>query len=410
MAAVDAWGRSVLFTVLPEKPTENARIAVLDLATLESQVIVEEGSAASYVSSGHLLFASGQTLKAIAFDPATQRTRGGPVSIPNVEVATSPDNGAADFALSAAGTLVFITPHAPGPVRTLSWVDRQGNEEPLPIEPGRYAYPRVSPDGTRIAFDIPGANRDVWIWNIERRTLTKLTDGPTEELMPVWSRDGERLFFASDRTGNFDIYSQPADGATRATVAFAGSGVQMPVSLTPDGTRLLIMEDFKDLKALNLAQTERLEPLRDSQFTEQLGEVSPDGKWIAYESNEAGGQIEIFLRPFPDTTGRREKISIAGGRYPMWGTRGGSELFYVDPDGAMTLAPVVLSPTLALGPVTKLFDLQRPPQGVSGRPYDISPIDSRFLIIKPAMGPAATIDISVVLNWTEELKRIVAAK
>ena len=182
-------GRSVLFTIVPEDSIEGAQIAVLDLKTLEARIVLKGGSAARYASTGHLVYASGQTLKAIAFDPDTQQTRGDPVSLPDIEIATTPDNGAAEFAVSETGTLLFVTPNVPGqPLRTLSWVDRQGKEEPLALAPGRYAYPRISPDGTRVALDIPGANRDIWIWNLQRPSLTKLTSGPTEDMLPVWSR------------------------------------------------------------------------------------------------------------------------------------------------------------------------------------------------------------------------------
>ena len=182
-------GRSVLFTIVPEDSIEGAQIAVLDLNTLEARVVLKGGSAARYASTGHLVYASGQTLKAIAFDPDTQQTRGDPVSLPDIEIATTPDNGAAEFAVSETGTLLFITPNVPGQgLRTLSWVDRQGKEEPLALAPGRYEYARISPDGTRVALDIPGANRDIWIWNLQRPGLTKLTNGPTEDMLPVWSR------------------------------------------------------------------------------------------------------------------------------------------------------------------------------------------------------------------------------
>ena len=399
-------GRSVLFTMIPEDSIDGAQIAVLDLKTLETSIVLKGGSAARYASTGHLVYASGQTLKAIAFDPDTQQTRGDPVSLPDIEIATMPDNGAAEFAVSETGTLLFITPNVPGELlRTVSWVDRQGKEEPLALAPGRYAYPRISPDGTRVALDIPGANRDIWIWNLQRPSLTKLTDGPTEDLLPVWSRDGRRVFFASDRTGNFDVYSQAADGATAARVEFAGPGSQMTTSFTPDGTRLLIVENFKDVSILNLARPDRLEPLLHGDFDQRLGDVSPDGNWIAYESNESGDRFEIFLRPFPNASGRREKVSIEGGRFPLWGPKGSDELFFVDLSGGMMAASVKLSQSLTLGSVTKLFDWEKPPRGPSGRPYDISPVDGRFLMTKSAtQGSDEAIDISVVLNWFEELR------
>ena len=228
--------------------------------------------------------------------------------------------------------------------------------------------------------------------------------------MPVWSLDGRRVFFASDRTGNFDVYSRAGDGATVERVEFAGPGAQMPQPFLPDGTRLLVSENFEDLSVLNLARPDRLEPLLHGDFA-RVGEVSPDGNWIAYESNESGDRFEIFLRPFPDVSGRREKVSIEGGRFPLWGAKDSGELFYIDLNGGMMVASVTLSPGLRLGRVTKLFDGEKPPSGISGRRYDISPVDGRFLMTQPAaQGPDGAINISVVLNWHEELKRLVPTR
>jgi serine/threonine protein kinase/WD40 repeat protein len=407
-------GRSVLFTMVPNDSIEGAQIEVLDLNTLKASVVLKGGSAARYASTGHLVYASEQTLKAIAFDPVTQQTRGDPVSLPDIEVATTPDNGAAEFAVSETGTLLFITPNVLGQgLRTLAWVDREGKEEALALAPGRYANARISPDGTRIALDIPGANRDIWIWNLQRPGLTRLTSGPTEDMVPVWSRDGRRVFFASNRAGNgkFDVYSQAADGATMDRVEFAGPSEVHPISFTPDGTRLIVTENFNDLSVLTLARPDRLEPLLHSPFNEWLAEVSPDGNWLAYESDESGNQVEIFLRPFPNVFGRKEKVSIDGGRYPLWGPKDSGELFYVDLKGRMMSASVKLSPSLSLGRVTKLFDGEKPPRGTSGRRYDISPIDGRFLMIKPATDASSgAINISVVLNWFTELQQRVPTR
>jgi hypothetical protein len=194
-------------------------------------------------------------------------------------------------------------------------------------------------------------------------------------------------------------------------VEFAGPGTQMTTSFTPDGTRLLLIEDFKNVSMLNLARPDRLEPLLQSDFNHRLGEVSPDGNWIAYESNESGDQFEVFLRPFPSVSGRREKVSINGGRFPLWGAKGSGELFYMDLNGGMMAASVTLAPSLTLGRVTKLFDWEKPPRGTSGRRYDISLLDGRFLMTKPATeGLDGAIDISVVLNWFEELKRLVPTR
>jgi eukaryotic-like serine/threonine-protein kinase len=400
-------GRSLLFTIVPEGSIDGARIAVLDLSTRAVDIVLSGGSAARYVSAGHLIYASGQSLKAVAFDRDTRRIRGEPVSLPDVAVSTAPDNGVAEFAVSEAGTLIFIAPIPGGPLSALWWVDRNGREEPLPLEPGQYLFPRVSPDGTRVAVDIPGANRDVWVWSAQRPGLIRLTRGPAEDMLPAWSRDG-RLFFASQRSGNFDLYSQAADGSTPERVEFSGPGDQMPNGFTPDGTRLIVNENFRDLSVLTLTHPPRLEPLLHSEANEWLGEVSPDAKWLAYESDESGDRFEIFLRPFPDVTARRERVSIAGGRYPMWAPDGSGELFYVDLNGSMMAASITLSPALVLGPVTKLFDVPRPPRVITARPYDVSPRDGRFLVTRPAaIGPNRAVDITVIVNWVADLRRIV---
>jgi serine/threonine-protein kinase len=399
-------GRSVLFTIIKDDSMDGAQIAVLDVNTLEARLVLTGGTDARYASSGHLVYASGQTLKAVAFDPETQQTAGDPVSLPDMAIASTL-NGAADFAVSQTGTLLFITPDGPGWLRTLSWVDRQGKEEPLALAPGRLSDPRISPDGTRVAFAVTGANRnvrDIWVWDLQRSSLTRLTSGPTENLLPVWSQDSRRVFFTSDRTGNMDVYSQAADGATMDRVEFAGPGAQFSQSLTPDGARLIVGETG-DLSMLNLARPDRLEPLLHGEFVARHGVVSPDGNWLAYESNESGDRFEIFLRPFPNVSGRREKVSIEGGRFPLWGPKGSNELFFVDLDGGMMAASVTLSPSLSLGRVTRLFEWEKPPEG--GRTFDVSPIDGRFLLEKPATEGPGAIDISVVLNWHEELKRLV---
>jgi dipeptidyl aminopeptidase/acylaminoacyl peptidase len=334
------------------------------------------------------------------------------VSLPEIEIATSADNGAADFAISDTGTLIFTAARTEIGLRTLEWIDRQGKEESLAIEPGGYTNPRVSPDGTRVALDIPGGgNRDIWILDLQRLSMTQLTNGPTEDMLPVWSSDGRRIFFASDRAGNFDVYSQAADGATGARLEFAKPGFQAPQSFTPDGTQLFVYEDFKDTGVVSLAKPDRLTPLLQSEFDERLVKSSPDGNWIVYESDESGKQFEIFVRPFPNVSGGREKISINGGRYPLWGPKGSGELYYVNLDGGMMAASIALTPSLKLGKVIKLFDWQKPPALRSGIPYDVSPVDARFLVTKPvAQTPDGPTYVSVVLNWTEELKRLVPTR
>src|SRR5262249_662312 len=158
---------------------------------------------------GYLVYASGPVLKAVAFDAGAREVRGDAVSITDVEIAAAADNGAASFAVSATGTMVFAPLFQVPTLRTLQWIGRHGKEEPLAGEAALYVYPRVSPDGTRAAVErFTRGNRDVWILDLKRLTQTQLTDGPTEDMLPVWTPDGQRIWFASNRTGNHDLYSQ----------------------------------------------------------------------------------------------------------------------------------------------------------------------------------------------------------
>jgi serine/threonine-protein kinase len=399
-------GQSILFTIAGEDPANLRQVALLDLKTLKIKHVLPSGSSARYVPTGHIVFASGPRLKAIAFDLDRQETTGLAIDFPDIEIGIAPDNGAADFAVSASGVLVFLSTPTLEEPRTLMWVDRQGKQELLPVEARPYSYARVSPEGNRVALDVRGGtDRDIWILDLKRLTQVRLTDGPTEDMLPLWSPDGSRVFFASDRQGNFDIYSQAADGASGARLEFASPGFQEPESFVPDGTRLIVYENFKDTGVLNMTHPDHIERLLYSEFDDRLGQVSPDEKWIVYESNESGNKFEIFLRPFPNVSDRREKISIDGGRFPLWGRKNSDELYYVNLDGDMMAASVKLSPELKLGGVTKLFTWQKPPAGVSGRLYDISPIDGRFLMTKPATdsSPGPTY-VSVILNWLERLR------
>jgi Tol biopolymer transport system component len=398
-------GDAVLFSIVPDSGVNDAHVASLDLASRDVRVILTGGTSARYVPTGHIVYAAGSALRAIRFDATSRQAQGEPATIPDVTPASSASNGSADFAVASSGTLVFMSPSGPA-LNTLRWIDRHGKEELIAVEPRPYGYPRVSPDGRRLALDInSNGSRDIWILDLQRLSQVRLTDGPTEDLLPLWSVDGTRVFFGSNRTGNFDIYSQAADGASPARVEFAAPGVQFPEGFTPDGSGLTVYEDFKDTGLLLLTQPPRLNPLLHTEFDDRLVQVSPDGRWVAFESNEAGtGQMEVMIRSFPDTSRRREKVSIKGGRYPLWGPKGTNHLYYLDPDGRMVAVTVTLAPDLTIGDVTPLFELRKPPAGVSGRIYDVSPRDGRFIVTKPAtQSSSGPTHVSVVLNWLQEL-------
>ena len=398
-------GQSVLFTSVSGPGGPPPQLTRLNLTTLERTPLLT-GSSAYFLKSGHLVFLAEARLYAVSFDPTAGAVRGVPVPYPGIDIATGADNAAANFAVSDSGTLIFTAPVTAAD-RTLRWIDRRGSQQDVGVEPQNYGYATVSPDGTRVAVErtVQG-NRDIWILDLKRLTQTQLTNGPTEDMLPVWSTDGHRVFFASRRTGNFDVYSQAADGATPARLEYGGPEFQAPNSATPDGTRLLVYDRFQDLAVLTLGRTDRLTPLLTSPADERLVQLSSDGRWIAYESDESGDQFEIMLRSFPDVTERREQISVNGGRYPRWGPPGSDELYYVAPDGTMMAASVRLAPALTLGAVRKLFAWRKPPAARSGVMYDVAP-DGRFLVTAAnVLSPEGPTTVSVILNWSSQLPRI----
>jgi dipeptidyl aminopeptidase/acylaminoacyl peptidase len=392
-------GNSIVFTLVSQESTQAPQTVMLDLTTLERKVVLT-GSSARYLAGGQLLYAADSGLHAVAFDASSGRVTSKPASFPDVPIGVAPDNGAANFAVSDTGTLIF----APLPrteLRALVWLTRNGHRDQLPLEPQNYGYARVSPDGSRIAVErMTRGNRDIWILDLKRMSQTQLTDGPTEDMLPVWSADGTRVFFGSRRLGNFDIYSQAADGASPARVEFAAPEFQVPIAATPEGRQLIVLDRYRDLFLLDLARPAQLQTLLQSRFDEWLADVSPDGRWIAYESNESGKQFEVIVRSFPNVGDRRVVISIGGGRYPRWGPKGSNELYYVHADGGMMAASIRLSPAFELGSSRKLFDWHKPGSNVSGRLYDVGP-DGRFLVTEEADKTISDrqTEVSVILNW-----------
>jgi serine/threonine-protein kinase len=382
-----------------------ARIEALDLRTGKSHVVLRGGGRPRHTPNGHLLYASGGTLYAVAFDSERLQTRGEPVPV----IVTA---GLLDFDVSAEGTLVYQTISA-GQNRELVWVDRQGREEPLGTPPRQYLYPRISPDGNRVAIDVTdgGAGRDIWVWDLRRATLELFTKDPAHNPIAAWSPDGRHLAFGSEGSGVSNVFRQASDGSGEPERLFPSDALQMPISYVPDGRLLVsvgVAGQQRDIHLMSLEGKRAVEPLIHSAANELWAEVSPDGRWVAYDSDESG-QFEIYVRPFPDAySGSRWQISSGGGRQPVW-SRAGSELFYRDFSGALLSVPVTPGPTLTPGRPVKIFEgtgyFGAGAQG-SGRTYDVAADGRRFLMLKET-GQSQAPQLVVVLNWFEELRRLV---
>ena len=318
--------------------------------------------------------------------------------------------GYAQFTVAGDGSLVYVT--APGSMsgqRTLVWVDRSGQEAPIAMPPRPYYAARLSPDGTRVAVEVQDENTDIWVHDLARGTQTRLTFDPGLDRFPVWTPDGERIAFASNRGGgSLDIFWKLAVGTGQAELVVSEPNrVLHSWSWTPDGQSLLLNEAGLDIGMVTLEGDRTRQPVLEEAFNEGVPEVSPDGRWMAYRSNESG-QFEVFVRPFPDVAAGKWQVSTAGGQYPAW-SPDGQELFYRTLDGAAVMGVTVeAEPTLSPGipePVIEGDYVYAPGQG---RNWDISPDGQQFLMLK-GVGQSSTEDalpsqITVVRNWFEELK------
>ena len=407
-------GRAVLFTITALTGGLGAsQVAVLDLQSGTYRVLVRGGSHAHYVPSGHLIYGEAGTLRAVAFDLARLELRGTPVTVVPDVVTTS--QGGVDAVVAHDGTLAYLSVGGlAGTPRTLVWVDRQGRETPIGAPPRPYFLPALSPDGTRVAVFANDQEGDVWLWDLGRTTLTRLTVVPGRDVVQVWTPDSRRLIFSSERAGARNLFSQAADGTGAAERLLESPSTQYPLAVSPDGRQLLFSDESPetgiDLMALDLDGARRVTPLVRSRFTERNGIISPDGRWLAYEANDSG-RFEIYVRPYPDVNSGLSVVSTTGGTKPIW-ARSGQELIYVSPTGALMRVGVTRGPSWSAttpSVVVKEGYFTNPVWW--GRSYDMSADGQRFLMIKEGGpdGTAPPTSLVVVQHWVEELKRLVPA-
>jgi serine/threonine-protein kinase len=430
-------GRTVLFTLAQTASWDEAQIVVQSLDNGTRHTLVTGGTDGRYLPTGHLVYAFGGTVLAVPFDPTSRSIRGGPVPVvEGVWRQGGALNADAQFAVSSAGTLAYVPPPSVTAVRrTLVWVDRQGREETIAAEPRSYMHPRLAPDGTRLALEIQddNQNRDIWVWDFRRGTLTPVTSDPTAEREPVWTPDGQRLIFSSWRNGVISLFWQAANGTGTAErlIELNRQSSTLP-TISPDGRHMILRDadaqGGSDLMILDLREGRQDQPpsagpgapkpLVQTPSEEYNAAISPDGRWLAYQSNSSG-VFEVYVRPFPDVANGQWLVSTAGGTEPLWAPDG-RELFYRAPKGAVMRVSIAPRATWTAGTPTQLFEAGSYALGGSGdfasysaRTYDVSPDGRRFLMIKNSDAPAQASTpqrIIVVQNWVQELKRLVPTK
>jgi eukaryotic-like serine/threonine-protein kinase len=401
-------GKSVMFTLGPPP----YKIALQSLESRERKVLFP-GDTAWYLPTGHIVYALANSLFAVPFHLDTLQIAGG--AVPMIEgVFRTSALYPPSYAVSGSGTLAYLpeTIGAATTKRYLAWVDRKGKEELLAAPSNAYRDARISPDGKRVALSMATtSNENIWTWDLVRETLTRLTFDESRDLYPLWTHDGKRIFFASQLSGWFGVYWKAADG-TGGVEQLSGTpviGHCYPYAWSGDGNNLLLIQNINnsDIGAVSMEGERKWRPLLKEKFNETQPGISPDGKWMAYVSDESG-QNEVYVRPFPGVeSGARLQVSTDHGNSPLW-SPDGRELFYRNDDSFMAVQ-VETEPT---------FNLLKPRVLFKGTylSWDISPDGKRFLMIKPpkstGAGPteAGPRKINIVLNWFEELKQRVPVK
>jgi len=365
----------------------------------------QEGTMPRYLPSGHLIYAQGSTLMAVPFDPQRLELRGAPVSVVQNVLQTLNAPRAAQYSVSATGSLVYISGSAQALESRLVWVSRSGIEQPLAAPAKDYGFPRLSPDGHRVALVNGG---QVWLYDPARDTLTRLTFEGSSNLYPTWTPDGKRIAFVSDKGGPLNIYWQMADGSGGLERLTTSQNIQVPLSWSPNGERLAFIEvsptTAADIWVLQL-NDRKAQPFLQTPAYEGTPQFSPDGHWLAYTSDESGRR-EIYVQPYPGPGGKWQ-ISTDGGNEPVW-NRSGRELFYRNADKMMAV-DITTQPSFSASKPKMLFEKRYVSPGGGTFPnYDVSPDGQRFLMLKPVQQEQAeSTQINIVLNWTEELKRLV---
>ncbi len=401
---------------------DKARIVAESLKSHERKTVIDGGTDARYLPTGHLVYALGGVGFAVPFDVKRLGPSGGPVPIvEGVRRSTSAGTGSAQFGTSDTGSLAYI----PGPVSTtgdqmsVGLFDRKGGSDLLKVQPGAYQLPRMSPDGRRIAIGSDdGKEASIWIYELSgTSSMRRVTfEGQGHNRFPIWSADSQRVAFQSDREGDLGIFWQRADGAGSAErLTKAEEGVShIPESWAPDGERFLYnagkggatslwVFSMKDRRAA------RFDAVESPAATLTGAVFSPDGRWVAYASRQGRASGAVYVQPFPPT-GAKYQISknADDGHHPVWSPNGAELVFTPGQAIRLDAVRVTTQPSFAFGeamPVARSFQIA---SGASERPYDISRDGQHFLgLIDAAQtqsGAPATQQIHVVLNWFEQLK------
>jgi serine/threonine protein kinase/Tol biopolymer transport system component len=387
---------TILFTVGTVGEWDEAEIVAQSLDTGQRATLVKGGTHPHYLASGHLAYTHAGAVWGVPFDPRRLEVTGPPTRLIE-RVAVSVD-GAAQFGVSRTGTTVYMPSVLDARARRLVVVERS-DVTPLAAPAHGYVTPRISPDGRRVLVGVADDSEHVWVYDLSAGTLTQVTFDAANRT-PIWTADGQKVTFASNRNGALNLFSVSADGSGAAERLTTSDSLQVPGSWSPDGSMLAFVEHHpttgRDIWLLRPGADRT--PFANSTFDESAPRFSPDGRWIAYVSNESG-QAEVYARPAA-ATGVRRQISTGGGLEPVW--RGdGRALFYRTANGLMAV-PVLDSSSLRTGPARLLFRGAVEAGTFDAAGYDAITGTERFVMISSAPKSTPT-ELQVILNWTPAL-------
>ena len=420
-------GDHVLFTLAKGTTTkrwDQAQVVVQSLRTGERTVLINGGSDARYVPTGHLVYALGANLLAVPFDARSLRATSGPVPIVEGIGRSAPSNTAAMFyAFSGSGTLAYFT--GDGPVDTgfrLVRVDRHGTSTPLPVAVAAYANPRVSPDGKQLAVQVDSeeGGSNIWIYDLAGALAPRRLTFGGSNTSPAWTPDGRYIVFVSNRDGNtMAIFRQRSDGSGSVERLTDPKAAQ-PTWVRVSKSGIAVYRDGRgdgDIWTVSLIGDHKVQPVIQDPANQTDATLSPDGRWIAYSSTEVGaGASTVYVRPFPPT-GAKYQIATTDAHDPLW-SADGRQLFYLAaPFGGAThrmiSVDVRTDSGFSFGNPTPMLDNVVGAAESEQSPYDITP-DGRQFIVRTASGAASATaprpEIRITVNWFDELKARVPVK
>jgi Tol biopolymer transport system component len=393
-------GRALLFTTANGFGTERSTIAVLSLKTGKRETLLQNAARAFYVSPGYIVFNRSGKIWTVPFDLNDLKLAGTPV--PLIEgVASSNTDKSGQFAVSQTGILVYAPGEGAESERQVVEVDRKGQVHPLTQSLRAYEDLDLSPDGRHLAYTIEGAQWNVWTYDIQRGTLSRLSF-ENDNRDPFWTADGKKIVYSSLRNGQWELNMKAADGSGTEQKLHSSVNWQVASSLSPNGRNMaFIVSDPAtglDIWILPLESGGKPYVFLQTPFMENFPQFSPDGHWIVYESNESG-RSEVYVQPFPGPGGKWQ-ISNEGGGRPVW-PRNDNEIFYRSAKKLMAV-PVVTTTAFSAGTPHELFEGDF---FTSGHYYDASPDGQHFFFIKEMSQASGTAQINVVLNFPSELER-----